>query len=230
MTFAMLIGGFLLMLDASRIDTGGGQYQMGINAPTPTFYPDRIDESVSERQGALGYVLLVTPTPQVGVKPTPTPEFVPEKKEFLLSFYDPMIGQYFPDIASINCDDWRPATSYQNAYCASMTASGEDWRDWYGRGLACPPGYELWTVFEVFQPELLRGDWTCIDRGYGVEGQYLDFLLPFPDHEIFEQTGWNLNFFPWRELVIAVVHPPGTYQPSQNLPLPPVKQYPNILE
>jgi len=117
---------------------------------------------------------------------------------YRLSFYDPMIGRFFPDIALINCAVWDVMTNS----CVSSLANGDDFRDWYGRGLACPPGHQLGDVLHVIYPEQLRGDWTCVDRGGGIEGDLLDFLLLYPD-DIW--TGYNLDNFPWASPVVVEV-------------------------
>lgn len=47
------------------------------------------------------------------------------------------------------------------------TASGEDARHWYWRGLACPSEYAMGTRFVINGSRwgLADGEWICIDRG-----------------------------------------------------------------
>jgi hypothetical protein len=75
---------------------------------------------------------------------------------------------------TVNCWDYDLAAGE----CKSATASGQDFRDWWGKGLACASEFPLWTVFVVIEPPELAGRWTCIDRGPAVEGSRLDFLMP----------------------------------------------------
>ena len=58
----------------------------------------------------------------------------------------------------INC--LNPATWWQ-------TASGEDARAWYWKGLACPSDYPFGTKFVIENSKYGLADhtWICIDRG-----------------------------------------------------------------
>jgi hypothetical protein len=133
------------------------------------------------------YTPTVTPTPQVEI--------------YQFSFYDPMIGRYFPGKADTNCADWRINKYTGVGNCHSDLSNGEPFKEWYGKGVACPPGLSLGQRFMVLSPEPLAGEWECVDRGAGIEDRLLDFLLPFPSHPMFAQSGWDLDKIGWRQPV-----------------------------
>jgi len=119
-------------------------------------------------------------------EPTNIPAEFSETLRCFISFYDPNIGLYFPDVAKVNCPSWNGDS------CPALTASGQDYRLWYGKGVACPPPISLGAIILVLEPEELRGEWVCIDRGLAIENNVFDFLLKYPD-DIW--TGYNLNKF-----------------------------------
>lgn len=126
--------------------------------------------------------------------PSPVPS---DHLFFNLSFYDPHIGAYFPDIASINCLQF----DFGIGDCVSKVNQGQDdYRIWYRRGVACPGALKHDTVFQVIQPVQLAGTWRCIDVGALDRGEYhyIDFMLEYPD-DIW--TGDNLDNFPWSSVV-----------------------------
>lgn len=144
---------------------------------------------------------LVTPTPiiiRVEVEQPSTVTSAAQLQYFKLSFYDPAIGVYFPEIASVNCADW------DGSQCRSLMSNGDSFMNWYGRGVACPPPLRLGDLVRVVYPSQLAGDWTCVDRGGAIVEGYLDFLLKYPD---MIWTGYNLNLFPWASTVQAYVNP-----------------------
>jgi len=154
----------------------------------------------------VGLELIQTPTPQstptpiqiildiaTAVPPTPSQDDI---QFFKLSFYDPAIGRFYPEIASVNCAVWDPAAQE----CRSLMSNGDTFMNWYGRGVACPPPMQLGDVVRVVYPPQLVGDWTCVDRGGAIVNGYLDFLLRYPE---MIWTGYNLNHFPWSSTVQA---------------------------
>lgn len=118
----------------------------------------------------------------------PTPSPTPDPVEvFYYSYYNPNIlapGDLLPDgkcahqegswCHTTNCWDYNIG----KAVCQSPTASGQLFRDWWNKGVACAQKYPIWTVFVVVSPPSLAGRWTCIDRGGSVDGSRLDFLQP----------------------------------------------------
>ena len=105
-----------------------------------------------------------TPYPTYTPFMSPTPEYA--RGVFLYSYYNPALG-------GVNCSQWDEETQT----CVSTMASGKDWRQWYGKALACPSVYPMYTVFRVTSPESIAGDYVCLDRGGSLEGtNYLDFL------------------------------------------------------
>lgn len=173
---------------------------------------------------ATAWATAVTATPGITFTPTVTPsptatlwQFSPLTKvptllptsvsvqqvtpsqymDFSLSFYDPHIGFYFPEIADINCLQF----DYQIRDCVSKVHHGQDdYHLWYRRGAACSQLLAYDTVFEVISPPELAGVWRCIDVGALDVGDrhYIDFMLRYPD-DIW--TGDNLDKFPWSSRV-----------------------------
>lgn len=148
---------------------------------------------------------LFTPSPTLSsgigdwvVPFTPTPS---NRYTYLLSFYDPDIGVLYPDMADVNCADWDEV----NKVCLSPLSNGADHREWYWRSLACAYYYPLGTMFRVYSPDWLAGDWLCLDYGDMISpnGEYLDFLIPVRD--ILAMYQGDLNNFPWSTPVIAEV-------------------------
>jgi hypothetical protein len=81
-------------------------------------------------------------------------------------------GVWYDACHTINC--WN--FDIDAGQCISRMASGEDFRAYFGKALACSSDYELGTVFRVIIPDSLAGDWVCLDRGGAVGGRMLDFL------------------------------------------------------
>lgn len=136
--------------------------------------------------------------------PTGTSDYVfqhptPVLFNFRLSFYDPAIGRYFPDKATVNCLQWDVLTKTCNS---KLNGGKDDYSYWYRRGLACPPQLPFFTKIEVVTPQELAGVWTCIDRGGLIVDDWLDFLLHYPDQV---WTGYDLDLFPWGSTVSAYV-------------------------
>lgn len=91
-----------------------------------------------------------------------------------ISWYDPSLCPTQP-INCFNPDRWW------------HTASQEDARSWYGRGLACPISYPFGTRFIIENSWRGGSDgvWVCVDRGNAVithdDGTVqLDLLLDYP--------------------------------------------------
>jgi len=155
-----------------------------------------------------GYTITPTPTQTATATKTliPTVEVTyvyerptPILHTFKLSFYDPNIGNYFPDKAQVNCLEWDQLTKK----CNSKLLGGTDtYANWYGRGLACPPQLPFYTTLEVYNPPQLKGTWYCVDRGGLIVNDWLDFLLRYPDQV---WTGYDLDRFPWGSTVEAIV-------------------------
>lgn len=137
-----------------------------------------------------------TPTPAPTWTPTPTAIIKDELVFLKLSFYDPMIGQYFPDIATVNCANW----SKELNTCLSTMADGQPFANYYGRAVACPPPMQNGDVLDVIYPVQLQGRWVCQDRGWAIQDGYIDFLLRYPD---MVWSGTDLNRFPWSSTVQA---------------------------
>ena len=150
------------------------------------------------------HTLMPTITPTMTMTPAPV---TPELLLFKLSFYDPDIAHWFKgtasyvELAEVNCAVY----DFTNDRCVSHMSNGDDFRLWYGKGVACPPGYVLGDIIRVIYPTQLAGDWVCVDRGGAIVDGYLDFLLMYPD---MIWTGYNLNDFPWSSTVQAYhIHP-----------------------
>lgn len=142
-----------------------------------------------------------TATPSPTATATPTQIMKRDKVFMKLSFYDPMIGQYYPDIADVNCANW----SREQKTCLSTMADGTPFAKYYGEAIACPPPFQNGDVLEVVYPVQLQGLWTCRDRGWAIQNGYVDFLLRYPD---MVWTGTDLNRFPWSSTVQAYwIHP-----------------------
>jgi hypothetical protein len=118
----------------------------------------------------------------------PTPSATADLAQvFYYSYYNPDViapGDLLPngDCATpeknwchtTNCWDY----DVKAGKCVSPTASGQAFRDWWNKGVACGQKYPLWTVFVVVDPPALAGRWTCIDRGGTIDQSRLDFLQP----------------------------------------------------
>lgn len=198
LTIGLIVGILRWGLVQSRfVADNAANFDPGQYNPTPlspsialTYTPSSfISPSVSTVSPIVSPVAI---TPTFTVTPTPAVvDFGQYLYEGRLSFYDPEIGRYFPDIASVNCADWDSV----NKVCNSKLLYHQmDYSDWYGRGVACPPALPDLAVLRVVYPEQLAGDWACVDRGDAVTDNWLDFLLRYPDQV---WTGANLNNFPW---------------------------------
>jgi hypothetical protein len=156
----------------------------------------------------------VTITPLYHLRPSPTVDFITPVSQntnklltqvFALSFYDPHIGYYFPEIASVNCLQWDAEIKE----CVSKVHHGQDdYHQWLGKGAACPSTLPYDAVFRVITPVQLAGVWRCIDIGdldrNGLH--YIDFMLSYPD---MIWTGYDLNSFPWSsDVVIELLSTP----------------------
>jgi len=185
-----------------------------ISVQSPTLSPD----SLGATAGAVAIMTVFPTTPTPTQTTTPIPTTTPTKdlfnnnwmpintpsvlQEAQLSFYDPYIGAYFPDIKYVNCRVWDDLIND----CISRVNGGADtYHQWYRKGFACPVWMDLGTVIEVFEPVQLAGRWRCIDRGDGIVGSLFDFMLKYPD-DIW--TGQNINDFPWRSRVLYQVVTP----------------------
>ena len=146
----------------------------------PTYGGDRVQPTQEISVKVQVNYPTALPTQEVTVTPTADTGQV-----FYYSFYNPDMlapGDLLPDgtckdvektwCHTTNCWDYDVAAGN----CRSATASGQKFRDWWNKGLACGGKYPLWTVFIVLEPSILAGRWTCIDRGGIVDGSRLDFL------------------------------------------------------
>lgn len=84
------------------------------------------------------------------------------------------ISHYWPALGGTNC------SNFVNGQCVALTASGQRWQDWVGKGLACPSKYPFGTRFKV-----LGTVYTCVDRGGGIVvtasgAVWLDLLVETP--------------------------------------------------
>jgi hypothetical protein len=125
--------------------------------------------------------------PTYTMQPTYTiqPTYTPMTGEvFYYSYYDPALG-------SLNCWDWDEELKE----CHSMMATGLDWRNYFGKSLACGAEFPLYTVFRVIHPLEIAGDYPCLDRCPACTGmRLLDFL----------DTGQRL---PWGyDLLVQVIY------------------------
>lgn len=150
------------------------------------------------------------PTSTPTVTPTVTPTIEPvgfglyPVMNFYLSFYDPAIGKFFPEIAEVNCLQW----DNELKDCISKVNNGtEHYFVYYRRGAACPPPLSIGQRFRIVSPIELRNisvEWVCIDRGGAIQDYWLDFMLQYPQ-DIW--TGDNLDNFPWGSEVKIEVLP-----------------------
>lgn len=144
-----------------------------------------------------------TPVPFPASSPFPTLSVSINTNEpvlltYNLSFYDPHIGYYFPEIAGVNCLEF----DYELRDCVSKVHHGlDDYRMWLGKGAACPASLPYDAVFLVHEPKELVGYWRCIDTGDldRPPYHYIDFMLTYPD---MVWTGSNINDFPWSSPVL----------------------------
>lgn len=129
----------------------------GVELPTGTKIPTQEIKVVLTVQ--VSY-----PTDAAPATMTPTVTEVP--LVFLYSYYD-------PDLGGVNCLTWDEVLG-----CVSTLASGDDYRLWWDRAVACPVKYDLGTIFKVVNPQVLRGRYVCLDRYDEAlyTSQYLDFL------------------------------------------------------
>ena len=162
--------------------------------PTPTVMPS--------------FTPVPSSTPDLYAWPTPTPNYYPNHSkseffEFALSYYDPNIGQLYPERAELNCWDW----SFDNNRCMSKMRNGETYHDNYFKAVACPEMYYFQDViFHVVSPDWLEGFYPCKDTGVGLvrDGiNYLDFLLPY--RFVTEKFGDPINGFPWSSVVSGYI-------------------------
>lgn len=143
-----------------------------------------------------------TPTP--AVKLTPTPQATPQATPTLVQAvpvaqptdYAPVMvfrySYYNPALGGVNCYAWNDITQT----CDSTLANGEDWRENYGRAVACAPEIAFGSVIDVIYPAQLAGKWLCKDRGGAIVGDYIDFL------DVAQRYDWSA-------LVVARVSAPA---------------------
>ena len=111
------------------------------------------------------------------------------------------ISMYDPALAGINCD----------SDCSTM-ASGQKVVDWYGKSLACPSEFPLWTEFYIEG----IGTRICLDRGGAIinNGEFIwvDLLLHESDFNTVPPFGTLV--YEWG----IVTDTPQEYsQPVQNI-------------
>lgn len=120
-----------------------------------------------------------TPTPTTAPTQEPTP--IPTNKPPIETYRAVGYSYYYPPFGPPNCapQNWDD----KNALCDDVTASGEKWSDWLGKGIAIPVQWKddvpLMSTIRVHTPKILQGDYTvidycedCIKDGY----VYVDFL------------------------------------------------------
>jgi hypothetical protein len=156
----------------------------GVGLPTATLWNVRIVPVVKGTvlpEETATYYPTYTKLPTYTVEASATPVM----SLFLYSYYDPSLG-------GASCRLWDEDTKN----CVSTMASGLEWREWYGKALACDSQYPFWTIFRVVKPVSIRGDYICLDRGGLIEGtRYLDFL------DTFQRLPWN------NEIEAVVIYP-----------------------
>lgn len=81
------------------------------------------------------------------------------------------VSWYNPALGGTNCGN------FIDGECISNMSSGEDWRNWIGKAMACPPEIPFWTKVIIDNRE-----WICLDRGGAItynNGVYwVDMLSP----------------------------------------------------
>jgi hypothetical protein len=127
---------------------------------------------------------------------TPVPSYTPVLGEpFYYSRYDPSLLDRSVDLNedgscknvedgichTMNCFDY----DLDAGECVSMMTTGLDWKDYFGKSVACGAEYPLYTIFRVITPMQIAGDYECLDRCPACTGKkILDFL----------STVWTLNW------------------------------------
>ncbi len=165
---------------ASRATREARRGEQGIQAFTvPTLYGQ-------------GVVVTGTSIPTMEETLYPTYTFYPTVtsifgEPFYYSSYDPAIVVVGTDVRedgscinvengichTINCWSWDVV----EGECISKMTSGLDWRDYYGKSVACGDEYPLYTIFRVIEPMVIAGDYECLDRcPYCTGKKVLDFL------------------------------------------------------
>lgn len=152
----------------------------------------------------------LTPVPTLTQLPTFTPSPIPTSTpdlpvlQFRLSFYDPAIGKYFPEVRFVNCAVWDEAL---NDCISKVNNNSDHYSIWYRRGVACPPPLQIGQRIRILSPpELVSINeyWTCIDRGGAIVADYLDFMLEYP---VDVWTGLDINDFAWQAPVMVELLP-----------------------
>jgi hypothetical protein len=157
----------------------------GVSTPTLTVTPN--DSSLLEATSTP----VMVPTQSINISvsvvmPTVEATATQEGDIFYYTFYNPNVlvpQDLNADGTCANTDGVLCHTvncwsfDLAKGECVSPMNSGQAFRDWWGKALACDPKYPLWTVFVVTAPPALVGRWTCLDRGQAVTGSRLDFLM-----------------------------------------------------
>lgn len=193
---------FLNWVGSSQAATNSYQAEQTNQAGIATL----VDTALMAQTQIIATMQTATPTATITPTITPSATGTPDLPvmEFQLSFYDPHIGAFFPEIAQVNCLIWDEGLND----CISLVNNGtEHYFIYYRKGVACPPPLRDGQRIRVIEPvELARINevWTCIDRGGAIIDFYLDFMLRYPD-DIW--TGPNLDDFPWSSRVLVEVLP-----------------------
>lgn len=149
----------------------------------------------------------LTAEPTLTIQPTPTKlidTYVFQYREtFKLSFYDPEIGDHFPEYALVNCANY----DFNIQTCISrILLNHYSFIDYYGYAIACPswlPDFAmLKTNSDIEFHQLRDREFVCLDRGGAIVDNWIDFLLHYP------QDVKDLNTFPFGSLFTADVYFP----------------------
>lgn len=165
---------------------------VGGSAVTSTPYPEFVDnkfyassegQSIQSTQTAItNYINLTATPPQSTFTPYPTSTPYPTQIRVSSVGLIFAIGYsyYFPPLGGVNChpDNWH------DNYCDDITASGEQWTKYIGRGVAVPVQWAdkipLMSVIRVLDNTVMEGEYTVVDFcGDCIKSEghiYFDFL------------------------------------------------------
>lgn len=181
--------------------------------PTPTITPLTV---VPTRTSAYDFLL---PSGSFTRTPSPTPwhlfpeiisptavsdipvgfPFIRDQGSWYMSGQRVQFSYYYPPLGGVNCheDNWV------NGKCKNVTASGQGWQEYMGKGVAVHPDMldllPFGSLVYVVYPVQIRGYYTVIDLCGGclIDGRYyFDFLFP----SMPEGLNWSVDvdFLPVR--------------------------------